>query len=138
MAATRSRSFNYGRWQLERERFQLPPEHRPDASESTATIGDLAAGLLKHAGLDAKLWEQTLLSEWHTLVGDAVARRARPGQLQRTVLTIYVSNAAWLHELSRYGKTELLKKLQDRFGAARITDLRFQADPDLQTDARRK
>ena len=122
MAATRSRSFNFGRWQVERERHQLPAEHRPDAPEATVTIGELAASLLKNTAL----------------VGDALARRARPGQLQRAVLTVYVSNAAWLHELSRYGKTELLKKLQDRFGPTRITDLRFQADPDLPTSARRK
>ena len=51
--------------------------------------------------------------------------------MQRNILTIFVSNAAWLNELSRYSKPELLRKLQTRFGADRIADLRFAPDPDL-------
>lgn len=137
MAISRRRHLNAGRWQLERERFQLPSHCRPASGGEISSAGSVAADLLKKAGLESKLWEQTLIDEWLTLVGDAVARRARPGQMQRKVLTIYVSNAAWLNELSRYGKTEMLNKLQSRFGPERIVDLRFQPDPDLQPTRRR-
>ncbi len=133
----RRRRHNAGRWQIERERHQLPANCAPDSVEDVVTIGALAADLLKGSGLEAKFWEQTLIEEWHALVGDAVARRARPGQIQRKVLTIYVSNAAWMNELVRYGKTELLRNLRTRFGADRIADLRFAPDPDLQPDPRR-
>lgn len=127
----RRRHLNAGRWQLERERYQLPEHCQPPSSTSEVAAGVVAAGLLKKVGLDAQLWQQTLLDEWPRLVGDAVARRARPGQMQRGVLTIFVSNAAWLHELARYSKNELLVKLRARFGAEHIKDVRFQPDPDL-------
>lgn len=137
--AGRRRKPHLGRWQVERERFQLPEECAPTRAETdaVATIGDLAAELLKGSGLEAKFWERTLIEEWHDLVGDAIARRARPGQMQRKILTVYVSNAAWLNELARYGKAELLQKLQTRFGPDRIADLRFAPDPDLQPAKRR-
>ncbi len=138
MAATsRRRRPNKGRWQLERERFQLPAECPAPTGGGPAQIGELAADLLKKVGLEARVWEQTLIAEWHALVGDAVARRARPGAIQRGVLSVYVSNAAWLNELSRYGKQAMLEKLQGRFGNGRIKDVRFLADPDLQSPTRR-
>ena len=110
----------------------MPGECRPAAAKADIVqAGALAADLLTKVGLEAKLWEQTLIEEWHALVGDAVARRARPGHMQRNILTIFVTNAAWLDELSRYGKPDLLRNLQARFGADRIADLRFAPDPDL-------
>lgn len=132
----RRRKPDFDRWQIERERFQLPDTCAPASTDDIVTIGSLAADLLKGSGLEAKFWEQTLMEEWHALVGDAIARRARPGQMQRKTLTIYVSNATWLNELARYGKSDLLNKLQERFGADRIAELRFAPDPDLQAPTR--
>ncbi|MCO5061683.1 MAG: DUF721 domain-containing protein [Kiritimatiellae bacterium] len=128
----RKRRINFGRWQLERERSQLPDDTLPPRNNSAVTAGDVAEVLLKRLGLNERLWEQSLLEEWVALVGETVARRARPGSIQRKVLTVYVNNATWLNELARYGKTDLLQKLQSRFGADHIADLRFQPDPDLQ------
>lgn len=133
MAYSRRRKPNAGRWELERERYQLPAHLPPPTQGNAKAAGELAAELLEKIGLKEKLWEQQLLDGWVEIVGDAVARRARPGQVFRGVLTIYVSNAVWLNELSRYGKPEMLAKLQSKFGAKQITDLRFQPDPDLTT-----
>lgn len=138
MAADRKRNLNAGRWQLERERYQLPAEWEPPSDVVALPAGEIAAALLKKAGLDDRLWERTVIEEWPTLVGEAVARHARPGQLVRGVLAIYVTNATWLNELARYGKDEMLKKLQTRFGVDRIKDLRFQPDPDLPSAASRR
>ncbi len=135
--SARNRRINYGRWQLERERSQLPGHLLPPQDTRTVSAGEIAGGILKSLGLNDKLWEQALMDEWFTLVGETIARRARPGQIQRNILTIYVNNATWLHELARYGKAELLQKLQTRFGAENIADLRFQPDPDLPASRRR-
>lgn len=131
MARGRYRKPNAGRWELERERYQLPSHIHAPSSEDVVSAGALATELLEKIGFKEKLWEQQLLTDWVELVGDAVARRSRPGQIVRGTLTVYVSNATWLNELSRYGKPEMLAKLQARFGAKRIADLRFQPDPDL-------
>lgn len=133
MAYRPRRKPNAGRWELERERHQLPAHLSIPTEDDVTTAGKLATELIEKIGLKEKLWGQQLLDGWVEIVGDAVARRARPGQVFRGVLTIYVSNATWLNELSRYGKPEMLAKLQSRFGQKRITDLRFQPDPDLRS-----
>jgi predicted nucleic acid-binding Zn ribbon protein len=121
-----------GRWQLERERYQLPADCTPPAYGELTPVGEVIVGVIKRVGLDARVWEQSILDAWVELVGEAVARRARPGYIQNGVLTVFVSNAAWMNELVRFGKKALLEKLQSRFGAARIRDIRFAPDPDVQ------
>lgn len=120
-----------GRWQVEQERCRIASHEPPTDPAATCRAGDVIPGLLRQAGLEERLWEQALLSEWNEMAGEQVARRARPGRLQRKVLVIFVSNSAWLNELSRYGQAPLLANLQKRFGADRIQSLRFQLDPDV-------
>lgn len=120
-----------GRWRVEQERFRLSTDHPPLDSEPACRAGDMIPAVLREAGLEERLWERTLLAEWPQLVGEQVARRARPGRLQRKVLVVFVSNSAWLNELSRFGQGPMLQKLQGRFGSDKITALRFQLDPDL-------
>lgn len=120
-----------GRWAIERERFHLPRERQTAEPAPSTPIGEVIPGLLKQVGLADRLWEQTLLAEWSSLVGDQVARRARPGRMHRGTLVIFVSNSAWLSELSRYGQQQILENIQKRFGAGRIQGIRLQLDPDL-------
>lgn len=127
----RSRRISPSRWQLERERFQLPPDVPPTQQEEIESIDRLAPSLLKQFGLESRVWELALLDEWPKLVGETVARRARPGSLEKGTLTVYVSNSVWQQELERYGRDEMLRKLQNRFGADRIKRIRFAPDPDL-------
>ncbi|MCS6771683.1 MAG: DUF721 domain-containing protein [Kiritimatiellae bacterium] len=134
----RTRRLSPGRWQVERERFQLPPDCPPVQAGEAVSIGDLTAAVLSEAGLESRMWSHALLNEWADLVGPAIARRARPGSLEKGVLTVFVSNAVWQQELQRFGQAELLKKLQARFGAGRITRIRFAPDPDLRGPDRSK
>lgn len=87
-------------------------------------------------GLEEKVWQQALLNEWSQLVGEQVARRARPGKIQNKILTIFVTSSVWLNELTRYSKPQMLKNLQARFGTDLIRDIRLQPDPDVQKPGR--
>lgn len=126
-----------GRWKIEQERLHLDPRRRPPEIAEQGPIGEVVAGLVRQAGLEERMWEQALLVEWPQLVGEQVARRSRPGRMQRKVLTVFVSNSAWLGELSRYGQQQMLANIQKRFGAERITGIRLQLDPDLPGPLRR-
>ena len=99
----------------------------PDASSSP--IAEVLPHLLRELGLEKKLWHQQLINEWPTLVGEQLSRQTRPGQLERKVLSVYVTHPAWLSELSRYGQKQLLENLQKRFGADNIKSIRLQLDP---------
>jgi predicted nucleic acid-binding Zn ribbon protein len=103
---------------------QVKPEPPPARS-----IREFVPGLMKQLGLEDRLWEQSLLSDWESVVGPQVALHTRPGRLERKTLFIYVSNSTWLSELMRYRQTDLLRNVQNRFGAARITAIRLQIDP---------
>lgn len=120
-----------GRWKIEQERCRIDDRHHPPETSATCKVGELIPGLLRQAGLEERLWEHELLNEWPALVGPQVARRARPGRVQRKTLVVFVSNSAWLNELSRYGQQQILDNVQKRFGKDRIQALRLQIDPDL-------
>jgi len=117
-----------GRWAVERERGQIP-DWRPPASGETASIDKVLPGVLKKMGLSDRVWEQDLLRDWPGIVGEAVARHARPGRVQGRVLCVYVSNSAWLNELRRYSEKRILENIRARYGN-RIHSLRIQLDPD--------
>ena len=83
-------------------------------------------------GLEARVWEQSLTSEWESLVGLPLAKHTRPGRYQYGTLYVYIDHPTWLSELSRFGQAEILLKLQERFGKDKIKKLRLQIDPDAQ------
>lgn len=72
-----------------------------------------------------KVWLDDLLAEWTELAGPRVAPQARPGRWRQGVLTIGVTHSVHLSRLVRLERKGLLERLQKRFGAARIRDLRF-------------
>ncbi len=118
------------RWELERERFRIE-RTRPPMPESIASAGDVVPLVLRKLGLEQSFREHALVTEWEKLVGPQVAQHARPGRVERKVLTIFVTHPAWLSELSRYGQKEILAKLQARFGADRVKGVRLQLDPEV-------
>ena len=123
-------TFNRGRWQVERERCQIP--HRvplPNLREADS-VADVIPVLMKRLGLEDQQWMDRLAEEWPKLVGAAVARHTRPGRVQRENLVVFVDNSTWLSELARYGKDPMLANLQKQFGNDRIKSVSFQLDPD--------
>jgi len=129
MGGYRKRKYNHGKWAVQKERLHVsgpPPAPRSDAH----AIGDLVPNVMRSFGLEARVWESQICSDWTELVGEQVANHTRPGRLDNGCLYIFVSSSAWLSELMRYGKIEIEKKLQQRFGANKIRSIRFQLDPD--------
>lgn len=114
---------------MERERHAIA-HRQPLAPETSASIGDVVPGVVRTMGLESRLWERTLADEWPSLVGPQLAQHARPGRYDRKTLYIFVDHPTWLNELSRYGQKEILAKLQARYGAERIRQVRLQLDPE--------
>ena len=121
---------NRGRWQVQRERFQLGDDARVYPAFSDGRMADVVPELVRKFGIADTYWEHTLEREWPTLVGEQVARHTRPGRMHRGILHVYVSSAPWLAELSRMGQKQILANVQKRFGASRITSVRLEPDPD--------
>jgi len=130
MARRRKRP-DRGAWQTHRERCHLTGDEPAAAKgEEPLPVGDVVSTVMRRLGLGEDLWVRALEQEWVELVGSAVARHARPGRYRSGRLVVFVDSAAWLNELSRYGRREMLRGLQDRFGAERIKSISLEADPD--------
>ena len=116
--------------EIDRERFYLTHE-QPPSTDHTTSLTKFIPKILKGFGLEQELWEQQLMEEWPKLVGPQISGHARPGKVERKILFVYVTSSAWLQELTSFGQREILKKVQDNFGADRIRSIRLRLDPDM-------
>ncbi len=126
----REKKESYSKWMATRERFRLEYEKVPENFKEATMISSVIPDLVKRLGLEEDQWLITLGSEWAVLAGDAVAAHTRPGQFKDGKLIVFVDSSVWLSELKRYGRKEMLEKLQKRFGRDKIKDLALQMDPD--------
>ena len=114
---------------MARERFRLASAV-PPATRGEHEIGAIVPRVLKRLGLADRAWLEQMSAEWPTLVGNTVAGHCRPGRYADGMLTVFVDSSAWLNELERFSKTELLRNVQNRFGKGRVRHLLLQLDPD--------
>ena len=124
------RKFNRGSWEVQRERHRISRAEPPPPCSPASTVADVLPGLLKELGLEERVWQETVLREWPSLVGPQLAAQTRPGRLERKIFCVYVTSSAWLSELSRYGQKQILENLQKRFGSDKIKGIKLQLDPD--------
>jgi predicted nucleic acid-binding Zn ribbon protein len=122
------RPYSRGRWAVEKERFQIVGDPPSEAHQSA--LGDVLPDVLKSLRLDGDFWLQKLAQEWPQVVGDQVARRSRPGQLQKQTLVVFVENSVWLSELSRFAQKQILENVQRHADGSRIRSIRLQLDPE--------
>lgn len=121
-----------GRWQVERERHQLEQQKPYMSFKDASPIDEAMQRVMKRIGIADQHWLEALSAEWGTLVGEAVARHTRPGRFQKKNLTVFVDSSVWLNELSRYGRKEMLAKLQERFGEGKVRSISLKLDPEGQ------
>ena len=113
---------------MQKERFatNLPA---PPPPFDVHPLGDIIPGVMKKIGIHGRMHEAAMMEEWPRLVGPQLAGHTRPGKLEHEVLTVFVDHSAWLSELSRYGKKQLVDKLNKRFGAGWIKSIHLSIDP---------
>jgi predicted nucleic acid-binding Zn ribbon protein len=82
--------------------------------------------LLSKLGLTERLNEQQIRSAWREIVGDFLAEHSVPVSVREGVLTVQVIQPAVRYELDRSWKRDILRKLQARFGAKAVREVRFR------------
>jgi predicted nucleic acid-binding Zn ribbon protein len=92
-------------------------------------VARVTESLARKLGVTDQVWVAQIQTAWPNLVGAPIAAHTRPGGFERGRLYIYVDNAVWLNELSRYNRPQMLKKLQARF--PHIKELILRLDPDI-------
>lgn len=88
------------------------------------TVGDSLAGLIKDFKWTNELGEAELFERWAEVVGADTAAKSTPEALENGVLTVRCASTAWATQL-RLMQSDILVKLEEQFGALKITELRL-------------
>ena len=97
---------------LQAQRWQSPAELMPR--------------LMQRLGLRERLRETEVIEAWSKIVGDFIAAHSTPVALRQGILYVRVLQPALHYELEQISKSEILRKLKQRFGSKIIRDVRFR------------
>lgn len=126
----RRKPFNRGQWEVARERFRVADLHPPAEDAGALPLAALIPEALKGMKLDAHAQVARIAAVWPEIVGPQLAGNTRPAQLENKILLVYVSHPAWIMELRGPMTAEILRRLQAKFGANDLKNLRFAVDPE--------
>lgn len=101
------------------------PEKRP-AHDRWAAPADVLPKLMQRLGLKERLHETEVQEAWSKIVGDFIAVHSAPVALREGILYVRVLQPALHYEFEQVSKTEILRKLKQRFGGKVIRDIRFR------------
>jgi predicted nucleic acid-binding Zn ribbon protein len=90
------------------------------------SAGDVLPELLKELRLDARQADAEIVKVWNSLIDPAVTAHAQPANLHKGTLFVNVDSNAWLSEIVRYRRREILDRLQHSFGKTTIQKISFR------------
>lgn len=96
------------------------------AKPTTRTIANVVPNVLKKINLDKKQSDLEVLKVWNNLLDPNITAHAKPANLVRGTLFVNVDNSAWLDEIVRYRRREILSRLQNAFGPDLIQRISFR------------
>ena len=95
------------------------------AKKKPAALGDVLSGVLKSAGIAARVEQAGIIPEWMSLVGPQIAKVTEPTSIAADgTLFVHVTTNAWMMELSLM-EPELLRALNAKAGRAPVTKIRW-------------
>jgi predicted nucleic acid-binding Zn ribbon protein len=77
-------------------------------------------------GVTLRWYETEVIDAWSKIVGDFIAAHSAPVALREGILYVRVLQPALHYELEQISKTQILRKLKQRFSAKSIRDIRFR------------
>lgn len=84
-------------------------------------LNDLVASL----GITKKLREYNAITSWESVVGEQIAKVAKPQRIDNGVMYVAVSSAPWRVELSMR-RREIAEKINAAAGKRVVQDIRFR------------
>jgi len=87
-----------------------------------ATLAKAIAEFARSKRIEKRLREADLFRLWPEIVGERIARRAKPVHLLRGRLVVECSEDVWRAEL-QFDKPELLEKIRDAVGEGIVKEI---------------
>ena len=126
----RRKPYSRGQWEVARERFRVADLQPPAEDAGALPLAALIPEALKGMKLAAHAQVAQIAAAWPDIVGPQLAGNTRPAHLENKILLVYVSHPAWIMELRGPMTAEILRRLQAKFGATDLKNLRFAVDPE--------
>ena len=88
--------------------------------------GDLLPKVLTGYRVEQRRGEVEIVKVWNNLIDPNITAHAQPVGLNKGTLFVNVDNNAWLSEIVRYKRKEILERLQHSFGREIIARISFR------------
>jgi predicted nucleic acid-binding Zn ribbon protein len=95
-------------------------------ADRSKRAGDLLPGVLKELRMDRRQAEAEILKVWNEALDPTTVEHAQPTGLNKGTLFVAVDSSAWLSEIVRYRRREILTRLQHSFGLDLIKRISFR------------
>ena len=89
-------------------------------------VEDLVSGVMKDLRIEARRNEAELVNIWNSLLDPNVTKHAQPVKLHKGTLFVDVTNSAWMDEIVRWCRKEILRTLQSAFGKDTVQRISFR------------
>ena len=93
---------------------------------SARRAGDLIPQVLTGFRVDQRRNDAEIVKVWNSLIDPNIVAHAQPVGLNKGTLFVNVDNSAWLSEIVRYKRKEILERLQHSFGREVIVRISFR------------
>jgi predicted nucleic acid-binding Zn ribbon protein len=94
---------------------------------STRAASEVMPKVLAGLRMERRLAEVEILKVWNHHLDPNITAHARPTGIHKGTLFVTVDGSAWLNEIVRYRRREILERLQNCFGRELITRISFRA-----------
>ena len=88
--------------------------------------GDLLPGVLAGLRIEDRRAEAEVVKVWNSLIDPNIVAHAQPVGVRKGTLFVIVDSSAWLSEIVRYRRKEILDRLQHSFGREMIQRISFR------------
>jgi hypothetical protein len=93
---------------------------------NTKAVGGVLPNVLKDLRIDRRRIEAEVVKVWNSLLEPEIIAHAQPTGLRKATLFVTVDSSAWLDEIVRYRRKEILDRLHHCFGSEFITKISFR------------
>jgi predicted nucleic acid-binding Zn ribbon protein len=80
------------------------------------SAGDVLPRVLAELRIDRRRAEAEIVKVWANLMDPNIVAHAQPSGIRNGTLFVTVDSSAWLSEIVRYRRVEILERLQHAFG----------------------
>ena len=90
------------------------------------TLASVLPKVLGDYRVEQRRGDLEIVRVWNDLIDPAIVAHAQPDRLHKGTLFVNVDNSAWLSEIVRYRRKEILDRLQHSFGSEQIKRISFR------------